>query len=37
MGRQPQRGRYGVWTYPLLVDAMAEAALQEVDTYVYRR
>ena len=26
-GRQPPRGRYGVWVYPLLEDAMAEALL----------
>ena len=35
-GRQPQRGRYGVWVYNLLEDAMAEAGLQEVATYVSR-
>ena len=31
-GRQPQRGRNGVWVCPLLEDAMAEAEFQEVDT-----
>ena len=36
-GRQNQRGRYGGWAYPLLEDAMAEAGLQEVDTYVSLR
>ena len=35
-GRQPWRGRDGVWIYPPLEDAMAEAGLQEVDTYVSR-
>ena len=33
-GRQPRRGREGVWTYPLLEDAMEEAGLKEVETYV---
>ena len=32
--RQPRRGTDGVWIYPLLEDAVAEAGLQEVDTYV---
>ena len=34
-GRQPRRGRCGTWVYPLLEDAMAEAGLLEVDTYLY--
>ena len=33
-GGQPQQGRDGVWLYPLMEDAMAEAGLQEVQTYV---
>ena len=32
MGRQPWRGRDGVWVYPPLEDAMAEAGLQDVET-----
>ena len=28
--------RGGTWTYPLLGEAMAEAGMQEVDTYVAR-
>ena len=36
-GRQPQKGRYGGWVYPLLEDVMAEVGLQEVETYVSRR
>ena len=35
-GRQPQRGRGGVWFYPLLEGAMAEAGFLEVETYIYR-
>ena len=35
MGGQFWRGRYGVWVYPPLEDAMAEAIFQEVDTYIY--
>ena len=35
-GKQPRQVRDGVWLYPLLEDAMAEAGLQEVETYVYR-
>ena len=35
-GRQTWQGRDGVWTYPPLEDAMAEAGLQEVETYVSR-
>ena len=35
-GRQPWRGRGGVWIKPPLEDVMAEAGLQEVETYVYR-
>ena len=31
-GRQPCRGRYGGWLYPPLLDAIAEAVLQEVET-----
>ena len=34
-GRQPQRGWDGGWVYHPLTEAMAEAGLQEVDTYVY--
>ena len=33
-GRQPWKGRDGVWFYPPLEDAMAEAGLQEVETYI---
>ena len=36
-GRQPRKGRDGGWVYPLLEDAIAEAVLQENETYVYRR
>ena len=36
-GRQPRKGQDGGWVYPPLVDAMAEAGLQEVETYVSRR
>ena len=36
-GRQPRKGRDEVWTYPPLEDAMAEAGIHEVETYVYRR
>ena len=32
-GRKPLKGRDGMLIYPLLEDAMAEAGLQEVDTY----
>ena len=32
-GKQPHRGRDGVWIYPPLEDSMTEAELQEVDTY----
>ena len=35
MGRQPLRGRYGIWVYPPLEDAMAETGFQEVDTNFY--
>ena len=35
-GSKPQRGRDGVWVYPPLEDAMAEAVFQEVETYVSR-
>ena len=31
-GRQPRRGRDGVWVYPLLEDAMEEVGLKEVNT-----
>ena len=37
VGGQPQRGRESVWVYPPLESAMAEAGLQEVETYVSRR
>ena len=37
MGRQPQRVRKILWVYPPLEDAMAEAGLQEVDTYISYR
>ena len=33
-GRQPRRGREGGWVYPPVEDVMAEAVLQEVETYV---
>ena len=36
-GGKPQIGREAVWTCPLLEDAMAEAVLQEVETYISRR
>ena len=36
-GRQPRRGRDGVWVYPTLEDAMLGAGLQEVETYACRR
>ena len=32
--RQPQKGGDGGWVYPPLEDAMAEAGLREVETYV---
>ena len=32
-GRQTQRGRDGGWVYPPLEEGMAEAVLQEVETY----
>ena len=35
-GRQPWRGQGGGWVYLLLEDAIAEAGLMEVDTYVSR-
>ena len=35
-GRQPRRVIYGRWRYPLLAEAMEEAGLHEVDTYVSR-
>ena len=34
MGRQPQILQGRIWVYPLLEYAIAEAGLQEVDTYV---
>ena len=33
-GRQPQKGRDGGWVYPPMEDVMAEAGLQELETYV---
>ena len=33
-GRQPWRGRNGIWVYPPLEEAMVELVLQEVDIYV---
>ena len=36
MGRQHWRGRDSGWVYPPLEDAIAEAGLLEVDTYVSR-
>ena len=36
-GRQHRLGRDGLWIYPPLEDAIAEAGLQEVETYVSRR
>ena len=35
--RQPWRGRYGMCIYPLMEDAMVEAGLQEVETYISHR
>ena len=35
IGRQHWIGRDGTWIYPPLEDAMAEAGLQEVETYAY--
>ena len=35
--RKPQRWQEIVWVYPLLEDAITEARLQEVKTYVSRR
>ena len=35
-GVQPWRGWDDVWAYPFLEDAMAEAGLQKVETYVSR-
>ena len=37
IGRQTNRVIDVRWVYPLLVDAMEESRLQEVETYVYRR
>ena len=37
MGRQPWKGWDGGWIYPPMEDAMAEAGLEEVETYVTRR
>ena len=34
---QPRRGRHGGWFYPPLEDAMEEAGLQEMETYVSGR
>ena len=34
--RQPQRGSNRGWVYPLLEDALEEAGLQEVETYISR-
>ena len=33
-GRRPWRERYVVWIYPPLEDAIEEAGLQEVETYI---
>ena len=35
-GRQPWKGRDGIWVYPPLEDPMVEVGLQEVDRYVSR-
>ena len=35
-GRQPWKGRDGIWVYPQLEDPMVEVGLQEVDRYVSR-
>ena len=35
-GRQPRLGRDGLWIYPPLEDAIVEAGLHEVETYVSR-
>ena len=34
-GWQTRKVRYGGWVYPPLEDAMEEAKLKEVETYVY--
>ena len=36
-GSKMRKGRDGGWVYPPLEDAMAEAGLKEVETYVYLR
>ena len=33
-GQKPFRGRDGRWVYPPLTEAMEEAGLQEVETYI---
>ena len=35
-GQQTRRGRDGRWVYPPLAEAMEEAVLQEVETYISR-
>ena len=36
MGRQHQRSKGGGWVYSPLPEAMAEARLQELETYIFR-
>ena len=36
-GQQLWKGWYRGWVYPPLEDAMAEAGLHEIETYVYGR
>ena len=35
--RKPKGGLYGTWYYPLLLEAMSEAGIKEMDTYVASR
>ena len=35
-GKQPRLGRDSLWIYPPLEEAIAEAGLQELETYVFR-
>ena len=34
MGRQPRKGRDGGWVYPHMEDAITEAGLKDVETYI---
>ena len=36
-GRQPRRGRYGVWFYPSLAGAMKEVGIVRIWTSILRR